>query len=95
MIPTLDTERPVLREWRQDDFDAYAAFWTDAEPARHAGGACSREDLGWTTLISSIGLENGASMSVAGRLGARRDSVCVLRGTQGAIYRHPEPAFRN
>lgn len=164
MIPTLETDRLRLRDWREDDFEPYAAVWADPEMASFMGGACSREGawrrmaavvghwhlrgygtwavedkstrafigwcglwypegwpepelgyclvrgtqgqgfateaarcarshayevLGWTTLISFIDLRNEPSIRVAQRLGARRESIRVMRGMEGAIYRHP------
>ena len=36
-IPTLETARLIMREWRESDFPAYAAFRADAEVCKHIG----------------------------------------------------------
>ncbi len=41
---SLRTERLLLRPFRAEDFDAYAAMCADAEVMRYLGGALSRED---------------------------------------------------
>ena len=53
-IPVLETERLVMREWRQSDFDAYAASNADAEVQRFLGGPQDREQS-WRTLALQIG----------------------------------------
>src|SRR6185295_3789990 len=55
MIPHLETERLVLREFRAGDFEAYASFMADPEVARYIAPApMSREDA-WRSLASTIG----------------------------------------
>jgi RimJ/RimL family protein N-acetyltransferase len=55
MIPHLETERLRLREFRADDFEAYATFMADPEVARYIAPApMSREDA-WRSLASTIG----------------------------------------
>ena len=47
MIPTIETERLRLREWRITDFDGYAAFKTNSELQKYIlGGAKRREEVG-------------------------------------------------
>ena len=53
------------------------------------------DDLGWTTIISSIDPQNHASARVAQRLGARRDGTFDLRGETMDIWRHPAPDARD
>jgi RimJ/RimL family protein N-acetyltransferase len=37
VIPVIETDRLILREWRESDFPAYAAFRADAEICKHIG----------------------------------------------------------
>ena len=160
----LGTDRLILRPWRNDDFEPFAAYQSDEELARFVGGACSRdvawrrmaaivghwqlrgfgywvleerstgafagaaglwfpegwpelevgywlfsgmqgkgyateaatrardfafEDLGATSLVSYIHPDNGASIRVAERMGARREAAIEL-STHGPhlVYRH-------
>jgi len=53
--PTLETERLLLRQYRRDDLDAYAATMADPEIVRHLGGQpMSREDS-WRKLMMTFG----------------------------------------
>jgi RimJ/RimL family protein N-acetyltransferase len=52
---SLHTERLLLRPFRAEDFDAYAALCADAEVMRYLGGApLSREDA-WRQLAMFVG----------------------------------------
>jgi ribosomal-protein-alanine N-acetyltransferase len=53
MIPTLETERLVLRAPEARDFDAFAAFFT-TERSRFVGGPRSR-GLSWRSFAAVIG----------------------------------------
>ena len=56
LVPVLETERLILREFRRSDLDAHAATLGDVEVMRHIGGeALSREDS-WRRLAMSVGL---------------------------------------
>jgi len=55
MIPQLETERLVLREFRADDFEAFASFMADPDVTRYlTGSPMSRADT-WRSLASSLG----------------------------------------
>jgi RimJ/RimL family protein N-acetyltransferase len=53
-IPTLRTERLVLRPFREEDLDPWAAILADPEIARHIGGVRSREEA-WRTIATYLG----------------------------------------
>ena len=56
MVPTLNSERLVLRPFTEADLDAYAAMCADAEVMRHigAGGAVGR-DIAWRQMALFAG----------------------------------------
>jgi len=55
MIPTLETERLVLRAWKQEDFEPYARFMADADVMRYLSGvSLSRADA-WRNLAAILG----------------------------------------
>ncbi len=56
MIPRLETERLLLREYRPEDFDAFAAIMADADVQRYllGGEPMSRIDA-WRFMAASIG----------------------------------------
>ncbi|MFY7963049.1 MAG: GNAT family N-acetyltransferase, partial [Elsteraceae bacterium] len=49
------------------------------------------QELGWTTLISCVALDNGPSIRVAKRMGASFERETVNRGWTVGIFRHPGP----
>ena len=53
-IPTLTTERLILRPWHDADIDDFAALAGDAEHAKYLGGALSREDA-WRKMATYMG----------------------------------------
>lgn len=53
-IPTIETERLVLRGFREDDLDAYAAMMADPDVMRFLGGAQQRSDA-WRGMASVLG----------------------------------------
>lgn len=165
MIPVLETERLRLREWREADFEPFAAIYADEEQARYIGGVHPRDEawrrmacfaghwalrgyghwaleekaagvfagwcglwnpegfpepeiawtltiafrgrglareaalrvrefaygtLGWNTAISLVAIGNEPSARVARRLGAVVERYIQFRGSECAIYRHPD-----
>ena len=54
MSVELETERQRLRQFRDGDFDAYAAHYADEEMARFIGGACGRDDA-WRGMAMMLG----------------------------------------
>jgi RimJ/RimL family protein N-acetyltransferase len=78
-VVTLQTGRLLLRPFRPDDIDAYAAMCADSEVMRYVGGPLSREDawrhmamLVWHWTLRGYGmwaLEKQESGAFIGRVG--------------------------
>ena len=55
MIPTIETERLRLREWRISDFDGYLALKTNAELQRYSLGGVKNKEQVWDDFCSISG----------------------------------------
>jgi RimJ/RimL family protein N-acetyltransferase len=55
MIPTLETERLILRPHRLDDFDAYVEMWADPDVVRFITGKPNDRETTWWRLVRHAG----------------------------------------
>lgn len=55
-IPTLDTPRLRLRAYRLDEFEAYAAMWSEPSVYRFIGGQPISREAAWIRFLRQIGL---------------------------------------
>ncbi|MCG8442073.1 MAG: GNAT family N-acetyltransferase [Caulobacterales bacterium] len=55
-IPTLATERLILRGHRAGDLDACARMWADLSVVQHIGGRPSTRDETWRRMLGNVGL---------------------------------------
>ncbi|MDR6954283.1 RimJ/RimL family protein N-acetyltransferase [Ancylobacter sp. 3268] len=97
-IPTLLTPRLRLRGYRRDDFDAYAAMWSEAAVIRFIGGTPLPREAAWSRFLRQIGLwyhlgfgffavedrETGAFIGEAGFHDLKRAISPSIEGTMEA-----------
>lgn len=50
----LETERLILRQWREADFETFAAYFSNEETAKYVGGKKTREEA-WRLMAAYIG----------------------------------------
>jgi RimJ/RimL family protein N-acetyltransferase len=78
--PTLETQRLLLRQFREDDLDAWARITSDPEVMRYVGGSALTREEAWRSLgymlghwkIRGFGLfaaEEKATGELVGRIG--------------------------
>lgn len=71
-IPVLETARFRLRGSRYDDFEAYAAMWSDARVTRFIGGKPRGRSENWLKFLSMSGM--WAAMGYGQWVFAERDN---------------------
>jgi len=95
MIPTIETERLILRPHRLEDFDTYVEMWSDPDVVRFIGGRPSDREATWSRFLRHVGSwhhlgfgffaieekETGLFVGDAGFLDGRRSITPSLDGT--------------
>ncbi|MBB5572098.1 MULTISPECIES: GNAT family N-acetyltransferase [Rhizobium] len=56
IIPTLMTERLILRSHRLEDFEEYTAFWSQEDLVRYIGGETSTREQAWSRMLRYAGM---------------------------------------
>jgi len=83
MIPRLETDRLLLREWRPEDFEPLAEIMADADVARYLSGAPLSRAETWGRLTSTVG---HWSLRGYGMWAVERKSDRALLGRVGLHY---------
>lgn len=95
MIPTIETERLILRPHRLDDFEAYVEMWADPDVVRFIGGKPFDREASWGRFMRQAGIwqvlgfgffaieekETGRLAGEAGFADFRRDLEPSIEGT--------------
>jgi RimJ/RimL family protein N-acetyltransferase len=55
LVPTLETDRLLMRGWREDDFEPYAALMADPEVARYLEGRPYDRWESWRSMALHVG----------------------------------------
>lgn len=85
--PVLETERLLLRGFREDDLDAHAAILSDPVVMKHFGGHLFGREESWRRLLGGVGLWQ---LQGTGLLAAERKSDGALVGHVGLFDYHRE-----
>ena len=85
--PTLETERLLLRGFREDDLEAHAAMLSDPVVMEHFGGRLFGREESWRRLLGGVGLWQ---LQGTGVLAAERKSDGKLVGHVGMFDYHRE-----
>ena len=56
MVPTIETERTILRAHRLDDFEDYVAMWADPVVTRFIGGKPRTREESWIRVLRYAGM---------------------------------------
>ncbi|MEW7009688.1 MULTISPECIES: GNAT family N-acetyltransferase [unclassified Lentilitoribacter] len=81
-IPTIETERLILRAWREDDLDNFVDFWADAEQTKYVGGTRQRTEI-WRAMSGANG---GWSMRGCGMMAVESKETGELVGNAGLHF---------
>ncbi len=87
VVPRIETERLVLREFRVSDLDEYAAHFADPIAMTHLGGVVDRR-AAWRMLAAGSGFW---MLTGGGWLGMELRETGRLVGTVGAFFRECSP----
>jgi RimJ/RimL family protein N-acetyltransferase len=85
--PELETERLLLRGFREDDLDEHAAILSDPVVMEHFGGHLFGREESWRRLLGGVGLW---PLQGTGLLAAERKSDRRLVGHVGLFDYHRE-----
>lgn len=55
-VPTIETDRLILRPYRRDDFGPYSALFADAGVTRFIGGVPFSREQAWTRFLRQVGM---------------------------------------
>lgn len=94
-IPSIETERLILRSYTPADFDAFAAMWADPDVVHFIGGKSFSREQSWQRFLSRAGTwkhlgfgffaavekEFGQLVGEAGFHEARRSMTPSIEGT--------------
>lgn len=81
-IPTIETERLILRAWRESDVEPFLDFWADEDQTKHVGGVRNRVGV-WHGMSSANG---GWSLRGCGMTAVEVKETGELVGNAGLHY---------